>query len=749
MVGYSIKKTPRVSDTDPKVNSMKKYFVLLLALISLSVKALPEWNPYSMDREQFVHLSEEDKKVIIIRTMEFMVELESKYKKDVEVAGFSPDRYDKYVKALEKLQNIFFANAYAQGASGVQEEPLRALASKFGKLLGSLKDKGCVYGGYISKMNKTASGDSYCQHPSTISDKDKDAKAIKAAYLSIAGSCKGPDKISCNPVVFGYANGKTPFCVNTGNLKSQKAHNVSYACMTKALDGDEKSVSDRLAVVSAAMTNAEDDVIKQVHNFIFDTCACDGKTSINQAYAAYVKPHRTCYGMMNTLRVMKTDKCSTLDNVGNSQFANEWAQYFGKKVSFPELKPEKSGDFDKAYASLINKDQVKAICNNKDEPEKPEWSCTGACTQVEAASDGKKKWSCVITGTWKVTKGTEVLEEAKVSETKEFDDESNKTYLVKLKPDLERECKLEYQTAQTPAEAVACTITVAASGDDKTKAEATIAVTGLKDSAKYEVTWTDAVKDAKDQMKAIVTKTDKDGKVSASVKVTGAGASSSTATGAGAGATPATGTGAGATVATGTGAAAGAAGDIKCEQTVPKIDAGGDDGKDYTIEAKSEDPTDPKATTIKVVATVKKKGVALEALGDLVVKWTYVGFKSEEAPKKKEKKTGKAGDGDGTPTTGTPTNGAPDGGAAIPKIDETKGTGLTHDASRVKEEYQACATLYDKADKKLAGPACDKVSPLTEVKPPQNNPVQFPPGSQPQMPQFMAPQNNTSVQGIR
>lgn len=728
LVSYSIKKTPKVSDMDPKVNSMKKHIFILLAFFSLFAQARADWNPYVMDYERFVHLSDDEKRTVVIKTMEVMVELESKYKKDVQTSGYSTDRYEKYVKAFNTLQNFLIASAQA-----APDKSLRGLATSFGDLLKRLGTKGCVYGGYVSMIDKTGS---YCQHPTMVKQGGADAQKIRDAYLGMSGGspCVGPKKISCNPVVFGYSTTKEsdnkPFCVETNYLKTGVPHNVSYECMKKALAGDD--VEARLKVVSDAMTGNEK-AFNDVHKFIFKTCACGESTNINADYAGYIKPHRTCFGMMNTLREMKHNECAVLEATDPTSFPNEWSQYFSKQGG-PELaekmKTIKSSEWDQAYSAMIDHNSVKDICANMDADQKEEWSCKAKCEQTGQDQGGAKVWTCKFDAVLKITKGTQVKEERSEIADMKFADDTHKSANVKSSDGKDRDCSLEFIGKQ-PTEEKSCSISLAHDEADKTKATATVSIKGYKETDKFEVTWTGAVKDATNQMIAAVTKSNEKGEVSASYKLIGAGAVTTVGTKVGAA----------------VGAAAGAVASAQsCKVEVPAIEAGPDEGKDYTIEAKAEEPKDPKQATIKVVATVKKKGEVLTALTGLVIKWTREGFKGTEIPKEKPKeRKGLAGDGDGRPKkeeTATTTEG---GEAIQPAADNTKDDGPTKDEPRTKEVYKACATLYDAKGTKLAGPSCDDISPLAEEKP-QNQPPVLPPNSQPAMPSIMP--LNTGARGV-
>ena len=147
---------------------MQKCLFIVLALFSLSVQAWANWNPYSMDHERFVHLTDMEKRAVVISTMEFMVELESKYNKEVTSSGHSPERFQKYVLMMQKLENFLISSASAAASTTPDkgEQKLTDLAGKFSKLLTTLCKKGCIYGGYISVMG-TSDGKRFCRHPAT------------------------------------------------------------------------------------------------------------------------------------------------------------------------------------------------------------------------------------------------------------------------------------------------------------------------------------------------------------------------------------------------------------------------------------------------------------------------------------------------------------------------------------------------------------------------------------------------------
>jgi hypothetical protein len=500
---------------------MKKMLILILAFISLSVQARANWNPYSMNHERFVHLSEEDKRAVIISTMELMVELESKYQHEVKTTGFSFERFQKYVHVIQKFQNLIFNNAYAAASPG-PTIALTKLADQFSNLLKTLGSNGCVIGGYISMMGNK-NGVPYCRHPSTLGKKAISATftkemrdqelAVNKAYLSGDGSCVSPKYISCNPVIFGYQKASTPICVESSSLTGGKGHNISYECMKKSLA--EPGKQDRIDIITNAMAEAKPasgeklNAFDKVHSFIFRTCAC-GDSGINSAYMAYIKPHRTCFGMMNTLRVVNNKECEQVNATLKTEFPDEWQKYFGKQGTFDTYDPIRTTQFDIDYDKLINHDQVKAICAGTPvivavtppvtitkELDKSEWECKTSCTPQAAVEPSiEKKMSCeIISAGWNTTKAgqekplfTEVL---KKGDKYPIEDATKSVFNVKVKDptdptkDIEKECPMKPETEEAGP---SCSILVVNDPDGK-KAKATVTIKGTKEGQETEVVW--------------------------------------------------------------------------------------------------------------------------------------------------------------------------------------------------------------------------------------------------------------------
>jgi len=172
-----------------------------------------------MTHERFVHLSQEEKNTIIIRTMEIIVELESKYDRELKSSGHSSERLQKYVQMLNKLRSFLISEA----AAAVNYPKM---GEDFEKLLNGQGKKACIYGGWVSEF-VTIDGNSFCKHPSMVNN-----PKIREAYKSANDNCVGPNNITCNPMIFGYKTSKDEkrFCVDTGyaTATKNKSHNSFY-----------------------------------------------------------------------------------------------------------------------------------------------------------------------------------------------------------------------------------------------------------------------------------------------------------------------------------------------------------------------------------------------------------------------------------------------------------------------------------------------------------------------------------------
>jgi hypothetical protein len=700
---------------------MQKYFYLLALFFFFFPKGYAYSNPYKMTHERFTYLSQEDKNTLIIRTMEIMIEMESKYAKEVKTSGYNEERFQKYVHMINRLKSLLISEAVAADFG--------TMSSDFIALFASKKSKSCIYGGWVSEI-VTYRGVKYCTHPS----KAKDPK-IKNAYLNPKGKCISPSNMTCNPMVFGYKKSDTeePFCVETGFTTDHKnkAHNVSYECMRAALKNpvnpkDQDTKEKRLLYMSEAM-KAQPKAFDAVHSYIFQTCAC-GKSEMDQDYLEYIRPHRTCFGMMNSLRAFSANDCVQMIATippANTEFMKKWNNFFNdtniNSLSVPSSRlPVK---FDNDYKEIMDDPAIKQYCDGgptpipddqpkpDDQPtpeDKKEWFCETLCEDGAVDANGSKKYNCKVTKAgWKVNGKEEPIDISKLK-IKEVKDilAGTTTISIQLEDDSKQNCPIVIKETPKEEEEKSCSIAVSA-GADKTKALATLSFNGIKDEDVSEFKWSDnAEANSKKSKEAIYIK-GKD-KKSISVSVT---------------------------------LKADPSKPITCPAEIPGEDPE-EKPKDpkYDIKATAETA---KETTVKVNAEVKIDDVVKtnSLPAGFKISWSRKGSgvsKLKVADKKetKSKGVGDGADGEVVPTSST----------AIVTEGEV-GTGPTITEVRVEEDYQACASLISDKGEVKAGPSCATIPKVTPVQNPNQNNNQNP-NNMPPPPVFQLTPYNTSTPGM-
>jgi hypothetical protein len=372
--------------------------------------------------------------------MEMMVELEAKYEREVKVSGYSFERFQKYVQILNKLQRLIISDAVA--------DDYKSKSDTFTKLMNS--NKSCIFAGWASeivtvKATKTKKASSKCAHPAQSTN-----KAVREAYGATKNTCTS-NQISCNPMVFGFQKNATsaPFCVETGFTaeKTNNAHNVSYECMRASLTVEGSAIQDSKAERLDAMTDAISKntvAFNEVQKYIFRTCACnDADNKMDKIYKEYIRPHRTCFGLMNSLRHFGYKECSDLTNSLNKEnkdFVEQWNEYFNDnnihELTVPLTKePE---EFDKVYRDMMTSPLVTQYCEKGFVPpasDKKEWVCKTTCTYQEPVDPTiEKPIFCTIDeASWKITKdGKEEFTTAELEKMTIDDAKAPKT-MVKLK----------------------------------------------------------------------------------------------------------------------------------------------------------------------------------------------------------------------------------------------------------------------------------------------------------------------------
>lgn len=330
---------------------MKTIFLLILSLVM--TQSLWARNPLLMTREQFVHLSDQEKENVVIQTMELIVELEARYQHETASPVKSSEVKKQIQKLFTKLNSFLMSSAYAQ--TNISTKTWAQRGNDFVKLM-ETKNR-CLYGGWVSTVINNV-----CVHPS----KSPDIKVRNAYKNTASKSCegKGVNKIACNPVIFGFSQlnkseaSSTLFCVNAG---SGPAHNSALECMEKAT-----AKKENLAFLKEKLSSSENEKITNgVHHFITQACVCtDQPKNINQKYHEYMRPHRTCYGMMNMIS-NTYGQCE----VGKNPIFDQFETINQSLISKIVKSPKRDNETDSLYASLLKEHiptkEYAALCGGE------------------------------------------------------------------------------------------------------------------------------------------------------------------------------------------------------------------------------------------------------------------------------------------------------------------------------------------------------------------------------------------------
>ncbi|MFP5387248.1 MAG: hypothetical protein ACLGHN_14315, partial [Bacteriovoracia bacterium] len=278
-------------------------FIIMTLFMSLSAWARPAVPTH----EDFVHLSQREQEEFVIKLMEMAVEIESNYKHEVKKYGYNKERFEKYSKVLKEIYSVLFiSSAYA----GQEEDLWSSQLAQYSSLLS--KPDSCLFAGWVSQTYKNANGDTICGHPSYMTN-------VAASYNSArknnrCGDEEDKGKIQCNPIIFGYKKKSTQslFCVSTVN----GAENSSYHCMKEALkerDGRERRHTDdprtRLNFLRQQFAQNKESY-EMARNFVYKSCMCKDPGSRDADYQAKMRPHQTCYGLMEMLRSTTYTYCT-------------------------------------------------------------------------------------------------------------------------------------------------------------------------------------------------------------------------------------------------------------------------------------------------------------------------------------------------------------------------------------------------------------------------------------------------------
>jgi hypothetical protein len=372
---------------------MLKQTLFLILLLFITVHEASA-RSYTLSHEDFVHLSDLEKDQLIIKTMELAVDIESRYEKEVAVYGFNQNRYEDYIKAISKISKLLVDDANADAAADWS-----TMGKDFIQLLKRPESR-CLFAGWVAAPVKTAPGKAVCNHPGKKGLATPESKAYPEPKNN---DCKKGDtsKIQCSPVLFGYKkeSDQSLFCVDATN----GAHNSSYNCMQEALaegsaqKGDSKE--DRLKNLRNRLSQ-NPEIFKGVQEFTYKTCVCDEtdkNINFNKDYHNYMRPHRTCYGLMEMMgeTIICEDPKLPMD-----------VTIFKSLRDYAKNKIVKGSDADAFYTNFLKTEVMKSapeeykrLCsdgNNKkiqtvEVHKKKEFTCKAECVPQE---DKERPFKC-------------------------------------------------------------------------------------------------------------------------------------------------------------------------------------------------------------------------------------------------------------------------------------------------------------------------------------------------------------------
>ena len=325
--------------------------ILLFSILVFFVR--PAAAERLMSYEKFMTLDRAQQEKVVIALMQYVVDVEARYKHEVRTTGFNPERFRRYTDFMKSVSAILFPEAHAAGVRNVRYgqylHQLREITQ------GSGRNK-CLYGGWISTMVSTPQGPK-CTHPKN------------GGYRSLYQdeNCGGGNnRISCNPAIFGFKNinQKTLFCVAAGE---GQADNSSKYCMQLALQdpppAGASSREDRIRnIIAGIAVNPLDS--NAVFDFLLRACACNAgaSPSMNEHYLNYMRPHQTCYSILRMMSEFTPD-CRT----GSEPLMDSNQQSFLATIkdllTQPEIEsPSVASTYNTRLSALFSRSDYQAIC---------------------------------------------------------------------------------------------------------------------------------------------------------------------------------------------------------------------------------------------------------------------------------------------------------------------------------------------------------------------------------------------------
>jgi hypothetical protein len=354
-----------------------------------------------MTHARFKQLSPEQQDQYLVKVMQLMVELEGRYKKYAGRGGAGADRYRRYVELKNLLESIFLSTAYAS-APRSEARDWNGLAADFQNLMSGTRQgrQNCIFAGWVSRTI-VSGGQTLCHHPDFINGSapnrhrngmPPEAQAYPAPAPNSGCGANNRGKIQCSPLIFGYQReaDHSLFCVDASN----GAHNSSYLCMQKALGegADQDPKEDRLKALRRRLSE-NPAAFDAVWKFTYQTCMCEQLANRNenfsQGYADYMRPHQTCYGLMEMMAATALD-CQEPE----LPFPTEATNAFTALRNFMRGRTISAGEgAGQAYAQFLqehrqsNAQEHAAICGNETQPPRVQESfeCSATCQRPAQA----------------------------------------------------------------------------------------------------------------------------------------------------------------------------------------------------------------------------------------------------------------------------------------------------------------------------------------------------------------------------
>ncbi|GEM_PF-4454357 len=371
---------------------MKHIFIGMLSLFisfsSLAVKKAKasEFEKSYITHEQFVMMNDQNQREVVLMIMKYMSSAEGTSKIQEIVKNGTPEEKAKWKRYVEIFSNFMIDSAHADEFTNYNN----AYTSAKGSSLIEGENR-CIYAGWISRTTYDSAKKKYfCNHPSNVKDLNSKKKVVNpTGYKSLASCPTGPNnkqKIICNPVIYGFESGEKPLCADA----SPVMHNSSLQCMIMSTTG--AGAEERLKKIAKNLANNQA-LFQEAIELMFFSCACPadmGRNKVNKGYRSYMRPHRTCYGLLNQIRsVLAVNDCKAIEDEPSFSilvdFLNKIQTSDAELSSNAEAVNKKTGTgkeiaepFDTEYGKVIDKiynedKDTQAFCKSYDEgtPVKP------------------------------------------------------------------------------------------------------------------------------------------------------------------------------------------------------------------------------------------------------------------------------------------------------------------------------------------------------------------------------------------